>query len=404
MDLTKLRSNQIQLIEFMKEGGYAKGYIDKVKAEINKLLKYGEQHSSYFDYYEKYIKNHYSNRRIKLYILTLIMNFDLYDIFPNRQHHFEHKIIDNSNYAKLNSYYKSIIDNYKIIKNSQNKKSKTIYCQSKSCESFLLYLQNKGFEKFDDVREKDILDFFLDKNDQLKVCSTFARNIKTVLKKSISIIPECEKIVNYIPTINTFRKNIDYLTNEEINKIKEALSDKNNYLDLRDKAIVTLLLYTGIRGCDVANLKLSDIDWKNEKIVIIQSKTDVSLELPLTTSIGNSLFAYIKNERPKINLDRVFIRKDVNLPITKSSVTEAVKHVFKEVNIRQNDGKRKGTHIFRYNLATTLLKNEIPQPIISQILGHSSSEPLKYYLNADFYHLKQCSLSIEKFKDIKGVI
>ena len=55
MNLTKLRENQIQLIEHMEKGGYSKTYIDKIKKEINILLNYGKQYESYFDYYEKFI-------------------------------------------------------------------------------------------------------------------------------------------------------------------------------------------------------------------------------------------------------------------------------------------------------------------------------------------------------------
>ena len=63
-------------------------------------------------------------------------------------------------------------------------------------------------------------------------------------------------------------------------------------------------------------------------------------------------------------------------------------------NIRQNRGDRKGLHIFRHYFATSLLKNGIPQPVISNALGHTSPDSIAVYLNADLVHLKECSLSI----------
>ena len=65
--------------------------------------------------------------------------------------------------------------------------------------------------------------------------------------------------------------------------------------------------------------------------------------------------------------------------------------------IRIKAGDRKGLHIFRHYLATTLLGNGIPQPVISQILGHSSHDSINAYLSADFPHLKECALSVECF-------
>lgn len=65
--------------------------------------------------------------------------------------------------------------------------------------------------------------------------------------------------------------------------------------------------------------------------------------------------------------------------------------------IRQEPGDRKGTHIFRHNLASAMLENGVPQPVITQTLGHTAPDSLEPYLRADFVHLKECALSIEAF-------
>jgi len=72
--------------------------------------------------------------------------------------------------------------------------------------------------------------------------------------------------------------------------------------------------------------------------------------------------------------------------------------------IREMAGDRKGFHIFRHHMATALLENGISQPIISRILGHTSPASLDTYLSADFPHLKECALSIERFPLRKEVL
>jgi site-specific recombinase XerD len=76
----------------------------------------------------------------------------------------------------------------------------------------------------------------------------------------------------------------------------------------------------------------------------------------------------------------------------------------KVADIRQEKGSRRGFHIFRHHLATALLGNGIPQPVISRVLGHMSTSSLDAYLSADFPHLKECSLSVEGFPLRKEVI
>ena len=113
-----------------------------------------------------------------------------------------------------------------------------------------------------------------------------------------------------------------------------------------------------MRSCDIANLKLQDIDWDNEVIKIVQVKTNIELELPLLTIVGNVIYAYIINERPLTKSPYLFLRLDCNLPITRSTVRISVSKVMDEANIRMKKGERRGTHIFRYNLATTLLEKK----------------------------------------------
>jgi len=75
----------------------------------------------------------------------------------------------------------------------------------------------------------------------------------------------------------------------------------------------------------------------------------------------------------------------------------------KTANIRQSTGDRRGFHIFRHRVATELLGSGVPQPVISRALGHTSPDSLEAYLSADFKHLKECALSIERFSMPEGV-
>jgi integrase len=77
--------------------------------------------------------------------------------------------------------------------------------------------------------------------------------------------------------------------------------------------------------------------------------------------------------------------------------------IMKTANIRQSTGDRRGFHIFRHHVATELLGNDVPQPVISRALGHISPDSLEAYLSADFKHLKECALSIERFPMPEGV-
>lgn len=211
--------------------------------------------------------------------------------------------------------------------------------------------------------------------------------------------------MSYLPALRETRKNIQYLTTDESRKIKDALPDYNNSLNYRDRAAGTLLMYTGLRSCDIAKLKLEDIRWKEDIITITQQKTSVNLTLPLRAVVGNALYYYVTKERPRNTENAVFLSETrPHRPISPGVInTHIAGKIFDAAGIRQNKGDRRGSHIFRHLLAITLLENDVPQPVITSTLGHTSPDSVETYLRADFAHLKQCGISIEKFPVRKEV-
>ena len=159
-----------------------------------------------------------------------------------------------------------------------------------------------------------------------------------------------------------------------------------------------LALYTGLRGCDIAGMTLDSIDWGRDLIYIRQQKTEFPLELPLTAVVGNAIYGYLTSERPHTESRYLFVSQNKPYDRLKSrSIGNVAVRIMIAAGIRQSKGDRKGFHIFRHHLATALLGNGVPQPVISRILGHTSPDSLEAYLSADFLHLKECSINIEHF-------
>lgn len=64
------------------------------------------------------------------------------------------------------------------------------------------------------------------------------------------------------------------LSEEEVKLLINSAHSK------RDKAILLLASETGVRSCDIARINLTDIDWNEKQLNIIQQKTEESLCLP----------------------------------------------------------------------------------------------------------------------------
>lgn len=67
---------------------------------------------------------------------------------------------------------------------------------------------------------------------------------------------------------------------------------------LRTKAMMRLAIRLGLRDIDICNLRVSQIGWQSDKIILEQEKTGVKLCLSLLEDVGNAIMDYIMNKRP----------------------------------------------------------------------------------------------------------
>ena len=298
------------------------------------------------------------------------------------------------NYSKLNQSYRSIVDYFMVQRCNEHLSFHSIRMMTAMACSFFAYLQNRAYESLEDVSEEDVINFFIEDGHPRYETSSRYR-LSEFLETVADEYPVCLKIKNWLPYIRVTRKNIQYLTDEEVQIIKDVCMDIGSPLSYQIRAVVMILLYTGLRSCDIAALKLSSIDWEKEVIHVVQSKTDVPLTIPMHVHAGNAIYDYITKER-KSGSEYLFVTKK-NIQFKSGDASYCVTKLFKVAGIRQNKTDRKGTHIFRHHLATKLLENEVAQPVISQTLGHTDPVSVQAYLNADIKHLRECSLSIEDY-------
>ena len=404
MDLSKLCSTYEVLLRHMEKDGYCTQYIKSVEFEINWIKRnpWLSEYKSYLEVYEERIKRGrnpvLSQSRIyhKRSLYTLLQRFEESGEFPN--HHNKIPIVKKSAYTNLNDYFKKIVDKFKEGAIESNYSQSTIdKCVSKvSC--FFLFLQNKGHNSIETVTESDVLSFFTGEDGELCRSRSYKRDIETVLVFCSNMSEGINRIKHFLPPIKKRRKNVQYLTQEESDNIRDTLESDTSDLSKRDIAIGMLLYFTGMRAGDISDLRFSDIDWTKETIYRAQNKTGVFLEIPMSVNVGNALYDYINEERPDNSDPHVFLWcKPPFEPIDASAIWPITARIYKAANIRQNPGDRRGSHLFRHHVATHLAMKGFSQPVISEILGHEAPESLDYYLSSDIEHLRTCALSIEDY-------
>lgn len=179
---------------------------------------------------------------------------------------------------------------------------------------------------------------------------------------------------------------------DEIKKIEQAI-DRSNPTGKKDYAIFLLAAKLGIRRSDIVRIKISDINWDKKELSFVQYKTGRSVYLPLPDDVGWAIIDYLKNGRPESESKYIFIahRSPYN---ELSSIDSVISRLLRKAKIRYPSNKRVGFHAFRHSLATRMLDNDVPLPIISQTLGHSGVSSTDVYLRINISQLSKCGLEV----------
>lgn len=407
MKFKKTNDTYADLIQKLKKHGYSKSYIARLETEINWLLRNQDRENiqSYGDACRIRVSQTKSREMQVNYrrAYGILEKFDLYGKYPAGI--CAEISAERGSYWQLNPVFREVIDIYKDSGAKRGLKESTLYRTAFSASSFLLAMQNRGRESLNDITEDDVISYFVREDGRSPLSGGYRDTVASVFKSELGIHTEpARRILAYIPVIRQRRKNIPYLTPEEANAIHNVLSCRDSGLCMRDRAIGMLLFFTGIRGCDISCMKFSDIDWEKEEIRIVQQKTANGLTLPMSAAVGNAIYDYVTVERPSSEEAYIFLcRTKPYSPLSRGSLWKAVSKVYEAAGIRQGEGKRQGTHLFRHHVASALAGNGIARPVISETLGHTAPKSLDCYLSADIQHLRECALSIEPFPVSKEV-
>jgi site-specific recombinase XerD len=162
----------------------------------------------------------------------------------------------------------------------------------------------------------------------------------------------------------------------------------------RNYAIMLIAARTGLRACDIASLKRTEIDWKTREIRIVQQKTGVPLTIPLMPEVGNAIIDYFYNARGENDSAYIFVkRRGSDEPITSKTVSTMTTKYMNRADI-DHELPYRGTHSFRRGFGKRLLDASLSADMLMEMLGQVDVNSVKPYSAIDENGLKYCALSL----------
>jgi len=346
---------------------------------------------------DSYVVSGYRHYRTIFRVLGM-----LDDYFNDRSFRYKYSFVSRYKY-ELEPQYQRLSEEFRENLTVTENTVPVIYSIARD---FFYYLQQNKISDMGDIQQETLYAFMMweyrDREGSMNDVTYVLRLICDHLRKK-GLLQTSGVLFPF--ALHAPRKKVyPAFSREDMEKILSQ-PDTNTPSGKRDYAVLTLASVTGMRAIDIANLKLSDIQWKEMAINFTQRKTGHGLLLPLDPRAASAVSDYILNARPESDTPYVFVTeiapyRKLN---DKSSVANILKKHVKQAGIEKTPRDGKAFHAFRRNMGIWLLEASIDPELISQILGHHSRDVLKNYLPIATSKLGICALDFDGIQVRAGV-
>lgn len=231
--------------------------------------------------------------------------------------------------------------------------------------SLTRFLEIVGDKKLYEVSVKDIELFVVERQERVKpvTINMDLRHLKAFFNKLVEWKYINESPVKVKP-LKVDKNFVRFLTKEEIENLFEVIKSE------KFRVLFALYIYTGRRRNEILELKLEDIDMKNNLLKYYNKKKKLYNYIPIVKPLQRILYDYIKDNYLKI-VDKqggYLFRLDSNY------VTRKFKEYFKAIN--KEDFR---LHDLRHSFASYLVSKNISLRIIQKLLDHSEISTTEIY-------------------------
>ena len=194
------------------------------------------------------------------------------------------------------------------------------------------------------------------------------------------------------------RKLPSYLTEEEVNQILGSVDRENGKFAFRNRLMIEVMFWGGLRVSENANLDVGDIEFDRGCLNLRNTKGGKSRTVPLKRELLSRLKQYINSTRAGkakyLRDDPVFLSAS-----GKRLTTRRIEQVVKKHADLLDIGKRITPHTFRHSFAVNCAKHDIPGKYIQDMLGHEDFGTTEIYLK---HHLSLDEMR-KQYEKLEGV-
>ncbi len=246
--------------------------------------------------------------------------------------------------------------------------------------------QSIDFQKLDEHIIRRWIVYLIENNISARTVNRKVTTLKTFFKY---LLKENKLKINPLDKVLTPKseKNLPFFVDQHnMDILLDDFDFTDDFEGVRDKLIIEIFYFTGIRLSELTELKIKNINQK-ECYIKVHGKRDKERIIPYPSHLNQSINQYLQY-RNQVNAPS---NQDEPFFITGKGVKIYTKLVYRIVN-KYLDAittiEKKSPHILRHTFATHMLNNGADLNAIKEILGHANLSATQVYTHNTFEKLK----------------
>lgn len=281
--------------------------------------------------------------------------------------------------------FSQAIDGFKLNLDARHLSQHTIADYMNTYRKFQAFLA--GDPPLDSVQHTQVEAFLAAQIVSKKTVLNYHTGLGALWTWAVKFQYAAQHIVHLVDPPTPEKREIVPFTEDDIRRLLDALTYTKPYarpgkratrhklIDAdRNRAIILLLVDTGLRATELCGLKIKDLDLRNRH-VLPYGKGDKERSLPFSPRTGQAIFAYLVT-RKEDPVNRPLFITSHGRPLERS-------HLLKLLYAagRRADVSDVHPHRFRHTFAVCYLRNGGDPYTLQRFLGHTSMEMVRVYLH-----------------------
>lgn|SRR5574341_96154 len=280
----------------------------------------------------------------------------------------------------------NISDFISFLKLEKNYSANTIISYKKDLSQFQNYLENRDIQNIDKNSLSNFLAFLKSKAYDNRSLARKVATLRSLLKFLAKRKKIAGNLISHLTSPKMAKKLPTFLSVSQMESLLDFPKTEDVW-EKRDKAILELFYSSGLRLSELANLRLSSIDFDNQNLKVL-GKGSKERIVPVGEKALNSLKDYLKSlpdEKIYLEPNEILFFNQKKGRLTARSISRIVKKYLARIS----EGQKTSPHTLRHTFASHLLEGGADLKAIQEMLGHKSLSTTQIYTHLNLGQKKK---------------